>query len=76
MTPSEAITRAETYARLASVAADPAHRAALEQMRQLWLNLAHEGTDSGDDIGAEFERLLDMQAEFFRLPPAAGASPQ
>jgi len=54
--------------------ADPAQRAALEQMRQLWLNLACEGADSGDDISAEFERLLDLQTAFFRLPSAAGGS--
>jgi hypothetical protein len=55
---------------------DPAQRAALEQMRELWLNLAREAADSGDDISAEFERLLDMQAEFFRPPPMASAGPQ
>ena len=38
------------------------------------LNLAREGVDSGDDISAEFERLLDIQAAFFRLPSAAGGS--
>jgi hypothetical protein len=58
--------------------ADPDQRAALEQMRQLWLNLAREGADSREDISAEFERLLDMQTAFFRLPsaPAGGSSPQ
>jgi hypothetical protein len=71
MTPSEALARAQTCARLASATTDPIQRIALEHMRELWIKLATEGEHSGDDISLQFEKLLDVQGKLLQLPAMA-----